>query len=580
MPRLDALTSKRVYKPAYPYQHAFNMILNGECGAFSPKLLECFKHVRDQFVNLAIQYADGYSPKADHIAIPLPGPVWHTPKLNSLQLSQVKYQTLLHYTNDTVIEFDLDHKVYHMVYNPNSDFELLISNTPYEDVVHSLLINGVHPDDRQKADEVQHYFSRDLFELEHRKKSFQCRMYSPSQAKYFPYEITLLRVNTQNHQQRILLVVFHRMDRAVTDAAPVQLPTTLHASPALYGLVSSALRCHCDQNMTIDTGARDLYLLTGYTEEEIRERFGGRYTELIFPEDRPAFQDAIQAILDTGSKSENEYRLIRKDGTLLWVLDKSRAYTEADGQMYVYHAIRDNSQSKAKYHQLQSAIERNQVIIDQSGGIIFEWDLLSDSLYCSPKWEEHFGYLPISQNYGKQVGIATHFHPDDLPAVRSAIEQIRKNADTICIDVRIADSSARYLWTKITATAYLDENGVLTRIIGVLQDIDALKRAELALKEQAERDSLTKLLNKASAQQLVTEYLSARDADSSSAMLILDLDNFKLINDNFGHLYGDAILSLVGTALKKLFRSQDYIGRIGGDEFMIFMRNIPSEDLV
>ena len=87
----DALTSHRVYKPAMPYEQAFNMIVNGECGVFSPKLLECYKHVRSQFVDLAHQYADGYSPKSDHITMPLPGPVWQRHALDSLQLSQVKY---------------------------------------------------------------------------------------------------------------------------------------------------------------------------------------------------------------------------------------------------------------------------------------------------------------------------------------------------------------------------------------------------------------------------------------------------------------------------------------------------------
>lgn len=230
--------------------------------------------------------------------------------------------------------------------------------------------------------------------------------------------------------------------------------------------------------------------------------------------------------------------------------------------------------------ELKNTIERNQIIVDQSGGIVFEWDLGSDTMYCSPKWETHFGYPPASKNYGAQMGIATHFHPDDLPMVRSAIAQIKEQHTSIGIDVRIADSNARYLWTRITATAYLDEHGTLTRIIGILQDVDALKRAEIALKERAERDSLTKLLNKASTQHLVTEYLEEREENSLAAMLLLDLDNFKAVNDNYGHLYGDTVLSQVGIGLKKLFRGNDIIGRMGGDEFLVLMKDIPNTELV
>jgi len=575
----DALTTVRAYKPAFSYDQSINMILNGECGAFSPKLLESFKHVRSQFVTLAHQYSDGYSPKSDHITIPLPGPIWHKPELTSLQLSQVKYQTLLHYTNDTVIEFDLDSRLYHVMYSPNPDLETLLLNAPFEDIIHHLLDSSVHPDDRETVASIQKCFFREFFDLDLRKKTFRCRIYSPTQLKHLPYEITMLRVNTQNSEQRIVIVVLHRVNEAESSGHS-EAPKSLHASPALYGLVSSALRCHCDKYMTIDEGARDLYALTGYTEDELQNRFAMRYTDLILPDDRPAFLEAMQTLMDSGGKTETEYRLVRKDGSTLWVLTKSRAYVEADGREYIYHAIRDNSLSKATYHQLQTTIERNQVIIDQSGAIIFEWNILSDTLYCSPKWEEHFGYKPISQNYGKQIGVATHFHPDDLPVFRDAVRQIKENHETISLDVRIANANAKYLWTKITATAYLDENGVLTRIIGMLQDIDALKQAEFTLKEQAERDPLTKLFNKASTQLLISEYLSMRDPDTMAAMLILDLDNFKQINDNYGHLYGDTILSQVSSTLKRHLRSQDIIGRIGGDAFLVFMCDIPNAELV
>lgn len=186
----------------------------------------------------------------------------------------------------------------------------------------------------------------------------------------------------------------------------------------------------------------------------------------------------------------------------------------------------------------------------------------------------------MSKNYGKQLGVATHFHPDDVQAVQQAISDIKENLASVCVDVRIVDVNAKYLWTRISSTAYLDENDRLTRIVGFLQDIDTLKRAEQALKERAERDSLTALLNKASAEQLITEYLEQRSADNLSAVLIMDLDNFKSINDNCGHLHGDAVLTQIGKSLKRLFRTDDIIGRIGGDKFMILMRDIPNEDLV
>ncbi|MBR6521855.1 MAG: diguanylate cyclase [Oscillospiraceae bacterium] len=571
----DALTSPRVYKPAYSHSTAINMILNGECGEFSPSLLACFKIVRNQFSELALKYADGYSPKADNITLPLPGPDWSKAPLNSLEYSQLKYSTLLHYVNATVIEADMGANLYHVVYNPNPELSLLPEGG-FTDFFTQLTQNpALHPDDRQTAAQLKDYYENRFFSDELFRRNFRLRLYSSRSSQYLPYSFTTLRVNTQAKEQRSLIFVIHPEADAPAESASAQWKN----SAALYGITSTVLRCLCDNRMTIDAGAAELYPLLGIGSAEIGRDFGGSYSLLVHPDDREALAETVVAAIADGTAAEAEYRLLGKGGKELWVLDKLRFFTETDGQTYVYHSLYDNSRARAAFDAYQYSIARNQLIIDQSGGIIFEWDLLSDTMYCSPKWQEHFGYIPVSKNYGKQMGIATHFHPDDLPLVRSAIEQIKSNADTLVIDVRIADSNAKYLWTRITATAYLDRSGNLARIIGMLQDVDALKRAELALRERADLDSLTKLFNKDTAHDIISDRLGDREEGTISALMVIDLDNFKLVNDNYGHLYGDAVLSQVGATLKKLFRDNDVIGRIGGDEFLVFMSGIPNVEL-
>jgi len=575
----DALTSPRVYKDAYSCPQAASMILNGECGRFSPKLLVCFKNVIAQFTELAQQYADGYSPKDDSITMPLPGPTWQTSTPGSAQLPLAKYHTILHYMNDTVLELDLDNGTHHIVYNPSPELDTILPDADSfraSDIMRHIRLD---PDDAGIAEEMRLCLEKDYFLQNLRRKTFSCRIFLPALGDYRLYELIFLRIRSENENQHILFLILHRPDQQ-RSLQPVSAPATIHAAPALRGLVSSALRCHSDEALTIDAGAADLTPLTGYTESEIAGQFDNKLTNLIVSEDLAPLRSAMQSTLNNGIPVETEFRLLRKNREPVWALAKSRAYTEADGTEYIYHAVRDNSRTKAVEYELRTVIERNQIIVDQSGGIVFEWNIMTDTMYCSHKWEEHFGYVPVSRNYGKQMGIATHFHPDDLPAVRGAIEQIKTGFETVCLDVRIANAQAKYLWTRITATAYLDEHGQLTRIIGILQDIDELKKAELTLRERAERDSLTKLFNKESSQTLISEYLAGREENSLAAMLILDLDNFKAINDSYGHLYGDSVLSQIGSKLRQMFRSQDIIGRIGGDEFLIFLQNIPSEDLV
>jgi len=340
------------------------------------------------------------------------------------------------------------------------------------------------------------------------------------------------------------------------------------------------LQCTADDRMRIEDGAASLLLLSGTTAQELSEQFQNQLSHMIVKKDLPqVYADIKEALLHSHS-GETEFRIITHSGQPLWVTDRFRLAQNADGTESLYHTLFDNSRDKDALEQLRQVNERNQILIDRSGDIVFDWDLEKDILVCSDRWEARFGYPPVSKNYSGQFGKATHFHPDDVAVMQEMIRRLHLQPDVAKAEVRIASGDGKYLWNEIRATSLPDANGKIVRILGLIKDIDDLKRATLHLKERAERDPLTKLLNKDSTQIFANEYLASRDADSLAALLILDLDNFKHINDRYGHLYGDTILSQIGGILKGLFRSHDIVGRIGGDEFLILLKDIPNEDLL
>ena len=99
------------------------------------------------------------------------------------------------------------------------------------------------------------------------------------------------------------------------------------------------------------------------------------------------------------------------------------------------------------------------------------------------------------------------------------------------------------------------------------------------LQEKAETDLLTGLLNKISTEQKVTDYLAEAGARGETAILfMIDIDNFKKVNDTMGHAFGDELLAGLGVGLSTLFRATDIVGRIGGDEFMVVMKNVPVDE--
>lgn len=99
-----------------------------------------------------------------------------------------------------------------------------------------------------------------------------------------------------------------------------------------------------------------------------------------------------------------------------------------------------------------------------------------------------------------------------------------------------------------------------------------------ALRRRAERDALTGLYNREETEKQIRRHLK-EEPEEICALFMIDTDNFKQINDCYGHLFGDAVLSELAAGMKRLTRQSDVVGRIGGDEFTVFLKNIPSREL-
>lgn len=121
---------------------------------------------------------------------------------------------------------------------------------------------------------------------------------------------------------------------------------------------------------------------------------------------------------------------------------------------------------------------------------------------------------------------------------------------------------------------YMEDN---SKVLFVIKDIDSRKREEIALKEQAERDGLTGLYNAATTRAKINEILSLKHILKDDQIFVLiDLDNYKQINDTFGHGFGDQVLIDIAKILNARFRSSDIVGRLGGDEFILLLREMKS----
>lgn len=142
-------------------------------------------------------------------------------------------------------------------------------------------------------------------------------------------------------------------------------------------------------------------------------------------------------------------------------------------------------------------------------------------------------------------------------------------------EYRHLDENAQPYWISCTTNLMSDpENGKI-KAFSYIKNIDAQKKIELAIKHNSERDTLTDLYNRKAAINLITEYLSNPNTNTEKgAFLSIDLDRFKLINDKYGHITGDVLLNKVSICFRGVFDDSDIVARMGGDEFIVFMKNV------
>lgn len=566
----DALTSKRVYKDAFSFTQAVHMILRGECGIFSPKLLECFKHVLGEYEALARAYADGLSPRTEAFDTALPPPKREQEE-NSLGRVRAKYFALVHYINGLLMEVDLKRDLMHLIYNPYPELLWLRNVNTFSDLVSMLDERVIDPEGRSEMVGVFSEGIRTFMEQDLRRSSYRLRFRSKQHPEGDCFEVTLLRINPIDADRRTLAILFRRIEEEGSAFRPKGAAAILSDSTCV---------CRNDTHYTLVKLGSHIPLLAGYTPEELQDKFQNRLTDLILPEDREAMRRSLSRQLLRGTAAETEFRVRHKSGKILWVLDKCQLQIGPDGEEYLNSFLTDISHTKKAYEELSERLRQYEIILAQTENVLFQWDMAADTIDFSNTWENIFGSRPKRAGVRSALSEGSYFHPDDLPLLFDRLAELENGSHYEMVEVRISTTRGRYLWCRIRASAIRDEAGNLARIAGIIINIDAEKQAERLLQDRAERDALTKLTNKTAARKQAEEYLSRYSHGTSCALLIIDLDDFKQVNDQYGHLFGDAVLTKAAREIEKLFRNQDIVARIGGDEFMVLMRGVSDRTLL
>lgn len=235
-----------------------------------------------------------------------------------------------------------------------------------------------------------------------------------------------------------------------------------------------------------------------------------------------------------------------------------------------------HSPCEAKAQRLQEQVrlgeERYRLIMEKSDGVIFEWDIGRDRVHFSEVWEQRFGHPAQMEHFLGGFDGHGFLEEQDVPAFRALLEEVRAGAPYCEATVRVRRGEGS-LWMRVGLTGLREESP--HSAVGIMIDVDREMREAQRQRRRAERDGLTGLYNKTTAETMIRDYLGGEGKGRLHALMILDFDNFKAVNDSYGHRYGDQLLVEVTRRISGFFRASDIIGRAGGDEFIILMKDLP-----
>nr|WP_315021444.1 diguanylate cyclase [uncultured Aminipila sp.] len=237
--------------------------------------------------------------------------------------------------------------------------------------------------------------------------------------------------------------------------------------------------------------------------------------------------------------------------------------------------------------EIQLSDKKIHIALAQTNMLVWDYDLANKRIIRTKTSKNWMGLDDRVENVPESFIESGYVHPECAEEFLKMFEHIAKGEKVASGVFRLKKVGTdgqwtdKYIWVETKITNIFDKNGKPIRAVGLTEDVTDKVNEELRLKEKASRDPLTNLLNRTSFQACVQEFLEKEyQEDLVSALIILDTDDFKMANDTYGHIYGDEVLRDIALKLTKSFRTGDFIGRLGGDEFIIFMKNANSYEMV
>ena len=271
-------------------------------------------------------------------------------------------------------------------------------------------------------------------------------------------------------------------------------------------------------------------------------------------------------IADLKDKNEVVYKCIVSDGSIRYICMHLTKYNEND----ILGILIDVTEQHTNLVRMKDERRCFTFALKSSKNIVFEHNVADDNmtLYIPVKGQTELKKLSIPNNTEDAVYELTDKR--DYGYLKENI--YNEKVENISVRMKLPGNK-NYEWHRIFRNFEHDEKGNLKRIFGTITNIEDEKHHEKELKEKIEIDPVLHVYNRNAGVERINEYIKSNPESRDYALFVIDIDDFKNINDTYGHLYGDTVIAMVAEMLNKATDDDAIVGRYGGDEFFVFLKS-------
>lgn len=451
-------------------------------------------------------------------------------------------------------------------------------------------INIIHPDDRDKVRRAVESLRRDeeTYNLEYRMAAKQGYIWVADQSRYVEYGereflqgVILDITETVELRNRMKLLMKH-MPEAVT------------------------ILTYKEENISIQILTKGLFGRMGCTQEEYDEILqSGTCERAVGNSEEGSLEERLKRSMKHRRNYQDVIQVAIPGREVLWMSLDVRYIDEGTDGINFLCICADVSYIKMKEQELWLTGKQMESVLRQAEINSWDWDIENNRLTLNRSTAQR--EVPGRFDAGKRTKVIEKFTDaakgwEEIPEEYRAdfLEYLRriyqnKSGKSLKYEVPMKEKDGSLRWIRVACETIRDGNGMPVKAVGYYTDIteekkknvenkadkkalELLRKQKLKLTRMAENDALTGLYNRQTAIPRIKDFLQNMESETA-ALIMLDLDNFKLVNDVFGHAYGDSVIAGNAAKLKSFFRQDDIICRIGGDEFLIFCKNICEEVL-